>query len=224
MLTDEQITTKGVPKMEKREDLQNNAILELKGSIISNLSGLAPKESINATFIYNNLVKFGFVAITPPLEEPPMMHFLTMDSLKNYKDGSSIKPGNIGLNIRRLIEAIPEVASIGAGMMGENHFFTICGALSLWMKLRDIATVSISKEQAFVIVALWRNCNDKHKITAEEGFIATNKLLSQYGESSISTLKYNMILDSLTEINCIELIAGTIWLREQISKKYIYCV
>jgi len=209
-------------EMKQRTDLQNNVTQQLKTTIAETLSNVFSNQSNDVSLIYNNLVRSRFVSISPPLEEPPMMQLLTMDSLRNYKDGSSIKPGNILLNIRKLIEAIPEVVSIGAGMVSDNHIVTVCGALSLWLKLRDIATINISKEQAFVIVALWKNCNSNHKISLDDGFIATNNLFDQYGEPEITSLKYNMIIDSLVKIECIELTEEIIWLREWISKNYIY--
>lgn len=209
-------------EMKQRIDLQDNVTQQLKTTIMENLSDFLIDRDSDVSTIYNDLVKSRFISISPPLEEPPRMQFLTMDSLRNYKAGSSIKPGNITLNIRKLIEEIPEVVSIGTSMVCDNLVITICGALSLWRKLRDIATINISKEQAFVIVALWRNCDSNHKISLGDGFIATNNLFNQYGEPEITSLKYNMIIDSLVEIECIELTEEIIWLREWISKKYIY--
>lgn len=209
-------------EMKQRTDLQDNVIQQLKTVIAENLSDILINENRDVSLIYNNLVRSRFISISPPLEKPPMMQFLTMDSLRNYKEGSSIKAGNILLNIRKLIEAIPEVVSIGTSMVCDSYIVTVCGALSLWLKLRDIATINISKEQAFVIVALWRNCDSSHTISLDNGFIATNNLFDQYGEPEITNLKYNMIVDSLVKIECIELTEGIIWLREWISKNYIY--
>lgn len=209
-------------EMTQRTDLQDDVIKQLKTAVTENLSVVLIDENNDILLIYDILVKSGFISISPPLEEPPMMQFLTMDSLRNYKNGRSIKPGNILLNIRKLIESIPEGISIGAGMVCDNHIVTVCGALSLWLKLRDIATINISKEQAFVIVALWKNCNPNHEISLDDGYIATNNLFKQYGEPEITNLKYNMIIDSLVKTECIELTEEIIWLREWISKNYIY--
>ena len=109
-------------------------------------------------------------------------------------------------------------------MVCDNLVITVCGAFSLWLKLRDIATVSITREQAFTIVALWKSCNSAHKISLDDGFIATNVLLKQYGESEITNLKYNIVIDSLIKMQCIELTEGIIWLREWISRSYIYSI
>ena len=206
----------------KRIDLQNNVTQQLQSVIAEKLSNIFTGEYTSASTVFDNLVENGFISISPPLEKPPVMQFLTMDSLRNYTDGKSIKPGNILLNMRKLIESLPEVVTIRAGMVCDNNIVTICGALSLCLKLSDIATINISKEQAFVIVALWRNCDFDHKISLDDGFLSTNNLLKQYGEPDFTSLKYNIIIDSLIKIKCIELTEEIIWLRERISKNYIY--
>lgn len=205
-------------EMEKRIDLQDNIIQQLQ----TNLSDVARDEGINTSLIYNNLVENGFISISPPLEEPRIISFMTMDSLRDYKNGNSIKPGNIFLNMKKLIKAIPEAVSIASGMINNKPILTVCGALCLWSKLRNVATIKVSKEQAFVIVALWKECDSHHEISLYKGFTATNDLLSKYGEPEITSLKYNKLIDSLVKIRCIELTAEVIWLREWISKKYIY--
>ena len=211
-------------EMQKRIDLQDAALQQLKNVFTEALSASRANEGVNASWAFDSLLQTRFISITPPLEKPLTMQLLTLDSLRDYKNGSSIKPGNIVLNIKELIEAIPEVVSIGAGMVCDNLVITVCGAFSLWLKLRDIATVSITREQAFTIVALWKSCNSAHKISLDDGFIATNVLLKQYGESEITNLKYNIVIDSLIKMQCIELTEGIIWLREWISRSYIYSI
>ena len=211
-------------EMQKRIDLQDAALQQLKNVFTEALSASRANEGVNASWAFDSLLQTRFISITPPLEKPLTMQLLTLDSLRDYKNGSSIKPGNIVLNIKELIEAIPEVVSIGAGMVCDNLVITVCGAFSLWLKLRDIATVSITKEQAFTIVALWKSCNSAHKISLDDGFIATNVLLKQYGESEITNLKYNIVIDLLIKMQCIELTEGIIWLREWISRSYIYSI
>ena len=211
-------------EMQKRIDLQDAALQQLKNVFTEALSASRANEGVNASWAFDSLLQTRFISITPPLEKPLTMQLLTLDSLRDYKNGSSIKPGNIVLNIKELIEAIPEVVSIGAGMVCDNLVITVCGAFSLWLKLRYIATVSITREQAFTIVALWKSCNSAHKISLDDGFIATNVLLKQYGESEITNLKYNIVIDSLIKMQCIELTEGIIWLREWISRSYIYSI
>ncbi|MCD7928614.1 MAG: hypothetical protein LUF86_00450 [Clostridiales bacterium] len=204
-----------------RTDLQAAAIRQLKTGITRDVSTSFPGRTVNASLIYNNLVIYGRLSITPPKEPPTHMEYLTMDPLRNYRGGSSIKPGNISLNMRKLVESVPDVITIGAGMASDHPIIIVCGALSICRKLRNIATVKVEKEQAFVIVALWKNCNPDHSISPENGFEVTNKLLNRYGESEITNIKYNHIIDSLEKMQCIELEDNAIWLKEWISDKYI---
>lgn len=206
----------------KRIDLQKNAQERIKTEISQYMHQTSFKASdIDDSSIYNQFLNSGFLQITPPEEDPPMMQFITMDSLKNYKQGNSIKPGNIRLNIRKLIESIPSAVEMAVSIAIDFPILKICAALNLWQKMKEIFTVEISKEEAFVIVSLWKNCDCRHEISLEKGFISTNELLKKYEEQEFTNIKYNQVIDSLIKLQCIELTEGIIWLREWISKNYI---
>lgn len=206
----------------KRTDLQENIQEKIKSEISQYMHETSFKGTdINDSLIYNHFLNSGFLQITPPEEDPPMMQFITMDSLKNYKQGKSIKPGNIRLNIRNLIESIPSAVEMAAGIAIDLPVLKICAALNLWKTIKGFFTVEISKEEAFVIVSLWKNCDSRHEISLEKGFISTNELLKECEEQGFSNIKYNQVIDSLIKLQCIELTEGVIWLREWISKNYI---
>ena len=103
-------------EMRKRIDLQDAALQQLKNVLTEALSASRVNEGVNVSWVYDSLLQTRFISIAPPLEESPTMQFLTLDSLRNYKNGSSIKSGNIILNIKELIKEIPEVVSIGTDM------------------------------------------------------------------------------------------------------------
>lgn len=207
--------------MIEKTNLKNVVIKKLKDEINYSLLNSTNIQNINVDDVFKQLVDSGFISITSPMEKPMTMSYITLGSFKNYNDGESIKPGNIRLNIKNLIETIPDIVSLGIGMASENQIITICGALNLWLKLRGVVSVSISKDQAFVIVALWKSCNSKHEISLKDGYKATNKLLQQYGENKISNTKYHNLIGTLVEIQSIELKEDKILLIEHISKKYI---
>lgn len=207
--------------MIEKTNLKNVVIKKLKDEINYSLLNSTNIQNINVDDVFKQLVDSGFISITSPMENPMTMSYITLGSFKNYNDGESIKPGNIRLNIKNLIETIPDIVSLGIGMASENQIITICGALNLWLKLRGVVSVSISKDQAFVIVALWKSCNSKHEISLKDGYKATNKLLQQYGENKISNTKYHNLIGTLVEIQSIELKEDKILLIEHISKKYI---
>lgn len=204
--------------MKARIDLQQNVEKEMAESLIGGKNEL---KDYDAFELYQELKDFGFVQISAPQEEPPKMMMITIDSLKEYNQGSSIKPGNIRLNIKKLIDAIPGVIEIVVGVNADVPILLVCAALNLWKTLRDVSAVEISKDQAFVIVALWKNCNIERKLGLEKGYVAVNELLAKYGELEITETKYNKIIDSLIKIKCIEMEENIIWLREWISKSYI---
>ena len=208
-----------------RTDLQKQAEKELEQGAIRSRSTIADSsEQFKTSNVYKSLHDLGFIYITAPEEEPPQMSFLTLDSLRNYKEGKSMKPGNIRLNFRKLISAIPEIIPIGYGIANDAPILKICGALGLWKILRDVLTVEITKEQAFVMIALWNHCDSNHKIVLESGMAATNELRNRCSEPELTTHEYNRVIDDLITLECIEVTEGIIWLREWISRRYTYSI
>lgn len=206
----------------KRTDLQENIQEKIKAEISQYMRETSFRVTdINDSLIYNQFIDSGFLQITPPEEDPPMTQFITTDPLINYKQGNSIKPGNIRLNIRKLIESIPSAVEMAASIAVDLPILKICAALNLWKTITGFFTVKISKEEAFVIASLWQNCDYRHEISLEKGFISTNKLLKTYKEQEFSNIKYNQVIDSLIKLQCIELTEGIIWLKEWTSKNYI---
>lgn len=204
--------------MEEREDLQQ--IIEKKiEQIIADDQNVI--HNVDAAIIYQKLKRTHFIELYAPQEEMPVMQMLTMDSLRNFNQGHSIKPGNIRLNIRNLIDAIPSVVEMTVSIAVDIPILQVCATLNIWKTFKNIITVEITKDQAFVIAALWKNCNANHKIDLDAGYEAVNALFNKYGEAKMSMTKYHQIIDSLIELKCIKLENGVIWLREWISKKYI---
>jgi len=97
--------------MKERADLQNKVKLQIE-EIIGDYIKQSSDNNENSIPTIEDFQKNGFLQIQAPLEETTMMQCLTLDSLKNYNTGSSIKPGNIKLNIKNLIDNIPGIAEI----------------------------------------------------------------------------------------------------------------
>ncbi|MFI3173345.1 MAG: hypothetical protein R3Y58_13405 [Eubacteriales bacterium] len=208
--------------MEERIDLKRAKEQELIASIY-NIKEIVPftGENISEDLIYQKLNNNNFITISAPQEPPLMMSLLTMDTLKNYKSGQSIKPGNIKLNIKKLVDCIPSTVPIIYSIIYDNPILQISSALILWKSIKNIMTVEIRKEQAIVLIALWKKCNSDHEISLDEGFIDVKNAFNEFEETEISFEKYNEIIDQLSQIQCIELNNNIIWLREWISKNYI---
>ena len=155
--------------LENRNDLLEIKKAEIISIIERTNISLRGEEKISSRDIMQSLLKSGGLLITPPQQDPPMMHMLMIDSLSNYNKGESIKPGNVKLNIRHLIESLPNLTADTVEIAMDIPILKVCAALNIWKVLRDIITVEITKEQAIVVVALCDNCNQQQRKTKEKG-------------------------------------------------------
>ncbi|MCI9079283.1 MAG: hypothetical protein HFH68_10235 [Lachnospiraceae bacterium] len=201
-----------------------NDLLEIKKaeivSIIEKTNSSLREEKISSKEIMQSFVKSGGLLITPPQQEPPMMHCLTIDSLSNYNKGESIKPGNVKLNIRHLIESLPDLTAATVEIVMDIPILKVCAALNIWKVLRDITTVEINKEQAIAVVALWDNCNQQQRITLEKGFECFKSLYENIESSNCTWELFIKLISDLEKIGSLELDGDGIWLREWVSKRY----
>lgn len=204
---------------ENRNDLLENKKTEII-SIIESTSSSLGKKDINSKNILQQFLESGGLLITPPQQEPFLMHMLVLDSLSNYNKGESIKPGNIKLNIRRLIKHLPDITAATVEIATDIPILKICAALNIWKMLRDVATVKITKEQAIAIIALWKNCNQQQRITLEEGFDCFKSLYERIETSKCTWEQYINIINDLEKIDSLKLDSNGIWLCEWVSKQY----
>lgn len=201
-----------------------NDLLEIKQaeilSIIERTSISLREEDISAKDILQSFLKSGGLVITPPQQEPPVMYMLVVDSLHNYNKGESIKPGNIKLNIRHLMEFLPDLTAATVEIAMDIPILKVCAALNIWKMLRDVTTVEITKEQAIVVVALWDNCNQQQRITLEKGFECFRTLYQNTEGYNCTWEQYIKLISDLEKIGSLELDSNGIWLREWVSKRY----
>jgi hypothetical protein len=205
--------------MKNRNDLleeKRNSFLELINPIISD--GMS--DGYGSSDIFRALQDCDSIRMTPPQEPPVMMSLLTLDSLSKYKGGSSIKPGNIIVNIKALMDSLPEIVASAVGIVMDNPILKVCSLLSIWKTLRNSMTVKIEKEHAVVIISLWKHRNGNYKITFEDGFKYSKKLYNEYYDNDLSYEAYSNIIDDFVKIESIEWNEGEIWLREWISQEY----
>lgn len=205
--------------LENRNDLLENKKTEII-SIIEGTNNLLEERDISSKDIMKYFLESGGLLITPPQQEPVLMHMLTMDSLNNYNKGESIKPGNIKLNIRRLVGHLVGITEATVGIAMDIPILKVCAALNIWKMLRDISTVEITKEQAITIIALWENCNQQQRITLDKGFECVKSLYEQIKKDEYTWERYIELINDLEKIDSLELDDNGIWLREWVSKKY----
>lgn len=205
--------------MESRTDLLENKKNDIASIITETCISYCGNDQ-HSSEIMQNLLESKGLLITPPQEEPPTMYMITMNSLRNFNKGQSIKPGNIKLNIRLLIDSLPGITAAGVGIVLNIPILKICAALNIWKMLRDITTVKITKEQAITIVALWQNCDIHQRITLEKGFNCFSSLYKQIETSECSWEQYIKVINELEKLNSLKLDDNGIWLCEWVSKSY----
>lgn len=206
--------------LENRNDLLEIKKAEIVSIIERTSISLREEENISSKDIMQSFLKSGGLLITPPQQEPPMMHMLIIDSLSNYNKGESIKPGNVKLNIRHLIESLPDLTIATVGIAMDIPILKVCAALNIWKMLRDITTVEITKEQAIAIVALWDNCDQQQRITLEKGFECFKSLYENIETFDCTWEQYIKLISDLEKIDSLKLDSNGIWLCEWVSKRY----
>lgn len=184
-------------------------------------------EHLNPEKIYHDLAKCGYVAIESPVVEkyqgPPPAHKIAVDafkSLSELKGGRTIKPGNIILNLQKLIDSLPSMVALSVSMAADMPILKVCSALSLWKELKGIMTVEITKMQSIVIIALWKYRDHTNHIHVDYGYNRVNYFCKAIGEEEISWIDYNKAVDELLKLKCIDMTEEVIWLRESISKEW----
>lgn len=201
-----------------------NDLLEIKKaemvSVIERTSISLREENISSQDIMQSFLKSGVLLITPPQQEPPMMHMMIIDSLSNYNKGESIKPGNVKLNIRHLIESLPDLTAATVEIATDIPILKVCAALNIWKMLRNITTVEITKEQAIAVVALWNNCDQQQRITLEKGFECFKSLYKNIETSNGTWEQYIKLITDLERIGSLKLDSNGIWLCEWVSNRY----
>ncbi|MBS1484631.1 hypothetical protein AAAU98_11885 [Enterocloster citroniae] len=160
------------------------------------------------------------IIMTPPEQEPPVMHMLVMSSLSDYKRGTSIKPGNIKINMKKLIDTLPESVEAGVALAMDIPILKVCAALHIWKMIRNVMSVEITKEQAVVIMSLWKNADERHIISLEKGWDCANRMCRQTSNKEFTQEWYTTILEELERIDSIKVNEDGIWLCEWVAQRY----
>lgn len=159
-----------------------------------------------------------YIRITPPSHKPPMFRMLTMDSMGKC-GGSSHKPGNIFLNPKNLIEFIPDIVLTAAGIAGQRWVIPFAG-LHILITLWKGSGIDLDKNHAMAIYAMWTHRDPKNRISEEDAYTRTNEHLISSGFPALNKTEFIKVIDTLCSIECIELDAGIIWLRERVKTTY----
>ncbi len=150
--------------------------------------------------------------------DPNIRHFV-MPSL-TAKEMYSVKFANVFINLHNLMQNLPEMTSMAVGIAINMPVLKVCSALSFIKMIYNIMSVSISESQSKVLIALWKNCNNKQRIKLDEAFICVNKFNEKNNIGLISWKDYNKVLDELSKLYCIKIEDSVIILKESLHKSF----
>lgn len=162
-----------------------------------------------------------FIQITPPEKESPTFHLVTMFE-QGRGGGSSCKPGNITLNIRRLITTVASGVLTIAGIVTAPWTVPFAGII-LWDSLWSGIHRDISERDAAILWTMWQH-HDAAETVPKAGLVdKVNQQLANAGRNAISQEELDDSLRTLVEIRCIaesRKDSSRWWLREWINVRY----
>lgn len=159
-----------------------------------------------------------FCHIMPP-EIPKIEHRIDYITIydQGRSGGVSIKPGNVTLNWRKLIGALPGIVLTGVGVE-KTSWLMVLGALVIWKDLYSTAQVDLNPQHATAMLTMWNNHDGGKRISEEKARELTNEALAKFDMNRTSPEVFAKIIDDLTKAGCVEVSEGEIWLREWIRR------
>jgi hypothetical protein len=143
------------------------------------------------------------ITVQPPEKEKIILHLLTI-SPSGRGGGKSTKPGNIILNIRKLVEAIANGA-FAAVSAYQVPWLGVFGFILLWNSLWSSAQVDLSENDAAVIWTMWVHRDKQHNEITDEGLLnKVNDHLAKYARASITQKDMEFSIRRLEEIKSIK--------------------
>jgi hypothetical protein len=161
-----------------------------------------------------------FIELTPPFMGDEITR---LDMIRLTQEGiggaESTKAGNIYLNFGKLLRLAPDIVLTIYGATGPVWILFFV-ALHLWSAVWQESTVELDQSHAMAIYAMWMNKDQNRQISEDDAFHATNAHLARFGIPLISRSYFAAIIDNLSEMGCIEINEGRIWLREWVKTSY----
>lgn len=163
-----------------------------------------------------------YAYISPPeKEDVGRIEFITFTP-GGRGGGRSIKPGNVRLNMRKLMVAVAGGVLTVAGAISAPWTIPFA-AIMVWDGVWSAIGIDINERDAAVLWTLWKH-RDANNYVSEDGLlIAVNEELSANGRPNISQAELDESLELLSKISCVERassIKGKWWLKEWVKVKY----
>jgi len=155
-----------------------------------------------------------FASLQPP-EHDTRMYWLRMH-LGGRGGGYSVKPGNITLNMQKLVTALAGGVLTAAGIAAAP-WSAVFGALVIWDSLYSAARVDLSEEDASVMWTLWRRRDAEHTVPHDGLLASVNEERARHGRHALSEQQLADAVAKLRRIDAIEQSSqdpSRWWLRE----------
>lgn len=156
-----------------------------------------------------------FCVVTPP-EEDSIIHNITLAHDISY----TRKPGNILLNWKLLLQQVPDLGLTAHSLKEQNPLMIVFAGLKIAQIIISAARIELQQRHAFTLYMMWHHRNPRNEISEEHAFELINKQLANNAESPMAEAEFTTLIDDLIALRCIELVDGTIWLKEWVRITY----
>jgi len=150
-------------------------------------------------------------------ESPHFATFTRITSTSFQEGATSKKLGNIRLNWRKLFDSSPTLAFAGAGAATDRWLIPFA-ALIAWKEVQKIVSVQVEPRDSVVLEAMWGGKDGRHRIKKPLALEVSNRKLSEYGLERIDENVFEKALNSLSDLECIEIESEEVWLREWVKR------
>lgn len=159
-----------------------------------------------------------FCHITPP-EADVSIDMVTIARASQGGRGRSVKPGNILLNWKKVIEFVPEGILTITGATANPWMYALA-ALVVWNRVWSLLQIEITEAHAVVIWSMWTNRDKDNRIEEEKLLRVVNMSLASTQREPMHHSELHNILMELEKLQCIKPLEGKWWLREWVRKPY----
>lgn len=161
------------------------------------------------------------ISIIPPQEEDPVVQFVTLQ-MAGRLGGSSVKPGNIILDVQKLLTSIGKIGLATAAIVAKPWLAPFA-LLVLWDDLYSRVKVNIQEREASVIWTVWLH-KDNFKSIAKEGLLElVNQERSTSDRAALTQGELDDALGTLLKMRCIaesRQDPNKWWVRESVRINY----
>lgn len=165
----------------------------------------------------------GWLAIYPPEEPEHRMQYMVISSPYSGRgEGTTYKPGNIIINLKKSILSSAELlfsSGAAAGCIShDNPGVAVLTILSTLFSVAKLSKISLAQDESFILAVLWEN--QQKNMSIEQSLVHVNQKRRECNKKIYTEEDYMHILDDLAAIKSIEIVNDTIIMKEQIRIEY----